>query len=66
MEKQNKMDKIVTAMAEHICDHLCRFPREISDQEELDNICVGCGMAQYICNILNEHSRAKQSGRDKP
>lgn len=28
--------------AAHVCDKLCRYPREIMDQEELDEICEGC------------------------
>ncbi|MDW2799875.1 hypothetical protein RZO55_20090 [Clostridium boliviensis] len=35
MVEENEMLEIVTPMMEHVCDHLCRFPGEISDQEEL-------------------------------
>ena len=56
MSEQTKMDKIITEMAEHICDHLCRFPREM-EQEELDEHCADCKMEQFICDILNEHNR---------
>ena len=34
-DEENPMVGIITEMAEHICDNLCRFPREM-DQEELD------------------------------
>lgn len=44
-------------MMEYVCDHLCRFPGEISDQEELDRVCDGCQMGQYVCDILNTHDR---------
>ena len=60
MSDQNKMLKIVTPMMEYVCDHLCRFPGEISDQEELDKICGGCQMGEHICNILNTYNAACQ------
>ena len=56
MAEQNEMEKIITPMMEHVCDRLCRFPREISDLEELDKICGGCQMGDYICNILNTYN----------
>lgn len=31
MTEQNEMEKIIAPMAEHVCDHLCRFPREAKD-----------------------------------
>lgn len=37
--------------AAHICDKLCRYPREIMEQEELDEICEGCpvsGGGQHV------------------
>lgn len=60
MAEQNEMLMIVTPMMEHVCDHLCRFPVEISDQEELDKICGSCQMGDYICNILNSYNAACQ------
>lgn len=56
MRKETPMDKITTEMAEHICDNLCRFPREMS-QEELDEHCCECELGRFICSILNEHNR---------
>jgi len=50
------MDKITEEMMEHVCDHLCRFPWEISDQEEMDAICDSCEMGKHVCNILNEYN----------
>ena len=38
-------------MAAHICDKLCRHPREITEQEELDEICEECpvsGSRQHV------------------
>ncbi|MBE5984912.1 MAG: hypothetical protein E7248_16650 [Paenibacillaceae bacterium] len=62
MVEENEMLKIVTLMTEHVCDHLCRFPGELSDQEELDKICGGCQMGDHICNILITYDRASRSG----
>mgnify|MGYP003623643619 CR=1 FL=1 len=56
MEK-TKMDEIVTAMTEHVCDKLCLYPQEIKDTEELDRQCGGCQMSDYLCGILNEYNR---------
>lgn len=53
---ETPMDKITTEMAEYICDNLCRFPREM-EQEELDEHCTECKMGQFICDILNEYNR---------
>jgi hypothetical protein len=53
MVDQNEMDKITTAMMEHLCDHLCRFPRETERKEDLEDICAGCEMGKHVCNILN-------------
>ena len=57
MVDQNEMEKIVAPMMEHVRDHLCRFPKEISDQEEMDRICGGCEMGQYVCDILNQYDK---------
>ncbi len=32
----------LTGMAVQACDKLCRYPREIVDQEDLDAICENC------------------------
>lgn len=57
MENENVMDKITTEMAQHICDNLCRFPKEIHDQEQLDAHCCDCKMGEYLCHILNEYNK---------
>ena len=51
-----EMDKTVTEMMEHICDELCRFPREL-DEEELDKKCDECRMDEFCCNILNKYNK---------
>ncbi|WP_367569330.1 hypothetical protein [Lacrimispora sp.] len=60
MAEQNEMLNILTPMMEYVCDHLCRFPKEISDQEELDRICDGCQMGQYVCDTLNTYNRVRE------
>lgn len=55
-KEESTMDKLTSEMAEHIRDHLCRFPREM-EQEELDEHCDNCKMGQFICDILNEYNR---------
>lgn len=60
MVDQNEMEKIITPMMEHLCDHLCRFPWETERKEDLEDICAGCKMNKYVCDILDTYSRAKQ------
>lgn len=60
MADQNEMDKIVTPMMEDICDHLCRFPKEVPDQEALEEICAECQMGKYVCLILNTYNAARK------
>lgn len=48
-----QMDTITTEMMEHVCDKICRYPYEISDQEELEEKCSACKMDRYVCNICN-------------
>lgn len=57
MSDQNEMEKIVTPMMEHVCDHLCRFPWEIADQEEMSRICHECKMNQYEQEIKDTYNR---------
>lgn len=51
-----KMEQITTELAEHICDNLCKYPCQISDQEKLEDVCMKCKMADFICKILNTHN----------
>lgn len=57
MVDQNEMLNIITPMMEHVCEHLCRFPKEVADQEALDIICGVCEMDQYTNDILNTYNR---------
>ncbi len=41
----------VVDMAAYVCDELCRHPREITEQEELDKICGRCPLDAYVGHI---------------
>ena len=60
MADQSEMEKIITPMMEHLCDHLCRFPWETERKEDLEDICAECQMDQYTNDILNTYNREKQ------
>ncbi len=60
MSDQNEMEKIVTPMMEHLCDHLCRFPWEIERKEDLEEVCAGCQMDKYTNDILNTYNRNRE------
>ena len=59
MLEENEMLKIVTPMVEHVCDHLCRFPREIERLRKIwTEVCAGCQMdIQYANDILNQYDK---------
>jgi len=57
MKETTVMDKIVESMMEHVCDDICRYPKEAAEQEELDVTCADCEMGQYVCEILNTYNR---------
>ena len=40
-------------MAAHVCDKLCRYPREMTKQEELDAACEGCPLNAYVKHVLD-------------
>ena len=64
MIEETIMDKITTEMAEHICDKICSFPREMIE-EELYEHCCDCKMGQYICSIINEYNRINDFSRSQ-
>ena len=57
MAEQTEMDALVEAMMEHICDELCRHPREAQDPEQLEDVCAGCGMSRYVRHILSTYNQ---------
>ena len=38
-------------MAAYVCDKLCRHPREMADQEELDGACGRCPLDAYVKRV---------------
>ena len=57
MKEPTEMYKIIDEMQEFICDKICRYPYEITNQEELENKCCECKMGEYICGILNKYDK---------
>lgn len=60
MAEQNEMEKIVTPMMEDICDHLCKHPYRVKNEEAMEEICAECQMGKYVCLILNTYNAASQ------
>lgn len=64
MAEQNEMEKIVTPMMEHLCDHLCKHPGDTKRlgirQGVLDVICAECKINNYTNDILNTYNAARQ------
>lgn len=48
-------------VATHVCDKLCRYPWEITEQEELDEICEVCPFSVFVRHICSrdEENRKK-------
>ena len=42
-----------------VCDKLCRYPREATDQEALEDICINCPISEHVTWFLN-HAEAKR------
>jgi hypothetical protein len=49
---QEIIDKITTEMMEYVCDNLCRYPKECSEDELID-VCSECKMGKFVCCLLN-------------
>lgn len=51
------LEELTTEMVGHICDNLCRHPRDTKrlgvSQDMLDVICSECKMGQFRSDILN-------------
>ena len=56
MSNQTEMDKITDELAEWICDSVCYKPKVIVNQEELDEHCDKCPLADYVCRICNQYN----------
>ena len=44
----------VGAVIEKVCDHYCRYPKECSSQEELDEHCDNCELIRTLHLIFEE------------
>lgn len=42
----------LTDMAEHVCDDLCHYRQEMTDQEELDSVCEGCPVSACLSRLI--------------
>lgn len=49
-------------MAAHVCDELCRHPREITEQEKLNEVCEGCPVDVYVKCVLEGDAEEKEKG----
>lgn len=63
MEHLDKITKITTEMMEYICDKLCRYPEMESDEESLAELCDGCRMGEFLCNIHNYEGVRTKEGK---
>lgn len=54
-------EDVAAEMMEYVCDNICRFPREIYDQEQLAEICEGCKIEQYVSKIRKENTMKRKS-----
>lgn len=57
---ETRMDRITTRMMEHICDNLCKYPDQLSEEELEDKCTTDCKMGKYVCAILNHHNKCKE------
>lgn len=53
------------------CEYACSRSTKKESEEQLDEICAGCEMGQYVCDILNEYNnrtgeleRAHKAGQE--
>lgn len=61
------MDEIVENMANYICDRICKKPKEITDQEEMEAYCAEeCEMGQHFRNILNQYNKINNFEESEP
>jgi hypothetical protein len=57
---ETRMDRITTRMMEHICDNLCKYPDQLSEEELEDKCTTDCKIGKYVCAILNHHNKCKE------
>ncbi len=44
----NEKEKQLQELAEKLCDGYCKYPSLISDQDELDAVCMKCPLNQIF------------------
>lgn len=47
-EEGNIMAGLTENLANHVCDKLCRFPYEITDETEMQNMCGQCEINRFL------------------
>lgn len=60
--EESAMDKIVSELAEFICDVICKHPGTVEGdsyitQQDLEDICIECNISQHIQNVLNQYNK---------
>lgn len=50
MVKEKEEGTLTTELQEHICDNLCRHPRETKSQKALEAICKKCKISKLEIN----------------
>lgn len=54
----NDMQSSIMEMTSYVCDHICQKPKEITDEEKLEEYCNGvCDFATHICRAMNMAGR---------
>ncbi|MEG0108763.1 MAG: hypothetical protein RR705_07925 [Lachnospiraceae bacterium] len=38
-------------IAEHICDNICKYQTNVTDQAQLEDICNKCEINDYLCKM---------------
>lgn len=57
-KEENGMESIVDEFSTYICDHICKYPEQIKDQEELQRYCdEHCEHSKFHCAVLNQYNK---------
>lgn len=46
MSKMSNLAAVLDEVKQNICDHYCRFPFEVEDQEQMDELCERCPLSR--------------------
>lgn len=61
-KEENVMESIMNEFSEYICDHLCKYPEQIKDQEKLEE---HCEHGRFHCAVLNEYNEINNFGHSQ-